>query len=72
MHVMESQCGGGDESLKTEAYSYNTLLTIHANNFIMESVQRAQQYLDALVNKYSHRDSTMKPYLEFYQVCAAA
>ena len=45
---------------------------MHDKNDRMESVQRAQKYLNAFENKYSHRDSTMKPYLEFYQVCAAA
>ena len=45
---------------------------MHAKNGRMESAQRAQQYLDALENKYSHGDSTMKPDLECYQVCAAA
>ena len=66
---MEAQYKGGDESSNPGAYSYKTLLTMHAKNDRMKLAQRAQQYLDASENKYSHRDLTMKIDLECYQVC---
>ena len=61
LYVMEAQCEGGDEIPKTDAYSHKTLLTMHAKNCRMESAQRAQQYIDALKNKYSYGDLTMNP-----------
>ena len=44
---------------------------MHAKNGRIEYAQRAQQYLDALENIYSHGDSTMNTDPEYYQVCVS-